>query len=436
MPHTHSSLRAQFLQQARFIASEVTPETDHHDIAQVDRVREILLMAIRLIDDRISSPYQIEKFVDERIEEIQEEMRPFVPDPFAAEPPASEPEQSRLPPYFFSGVVAVIHNARRVNEASQAVALQATPPRLPLLAIDSASSSSIITLEDPESPSYGRDRVASIRARLRAGPPLTRSYHWMHIHTRLQNMLDEHITAHTHQYRGLDYHETIGCLEDALETAGTRPGDLSPSRFMEWVEMDLESFKRVEDRRRDFLEASQDDEGRPDNEDQQEDVFGELTDFEDADEDLEDEDSDTSADSLQQKRASTVQTTRPLSPATTDVATTLGNWHDPDLTTRRKFTSPQTSITKPNPPVTPSPPHPRAQLRSYTFLPIKHDGSPMRATPPTMRRFYRRTVEHTLEGLLNSTTSPELRDLVHAYWAHVEAQVPRPTANDSGAGDL
>ncbi|KAH7069180.1 hypothetical protein BKA63DRAFT_494598 [Paraphoma chrysanthemicola] len=407
MPHTHSSLRAQFLRQARIITSEVSPETDHHDVAQADRVREVLLMAVRLIDAWIGTPDQIEDIVEQRIEEIQEEMRPFVPDPFDVDPPAQQDEQPRLPPYFFSGVVAVIHNARRVNEAAQQAALQATPPRLPLLAIDSAFGSPVTILEDLESPSYGRDRIASMRAQMRAEPPLTRSVQWMHIHTRLRNMLEEHITAHANRQRGLDYHEIVVCLEDAIESADSRPGDLRRIRFLERVKMDLESFKKVEERRREFLEASQYEEGRLDNGDQQEEVLDELTDVEDVDEDWEDEDSDTTADSSRtkipghvardwhsplvvkrrravsdnqeekddemeeelklmgsqtkatpsrprQERAPTVKTTIPTSPQTADIATALGNWHDSGLTPRRNSGSPQTSTTNLSPSVTPS----------------------------------------------------------------------------------
>tara|TARA_R110002003_G_scaffold58_4_gene5163 strand:- start:6277 stop:6582 length:306 start_codon:yes stop_codon:yes gene_type:complete len=77
MSQTHASLRAQFITQAQAIASEIGPDTDHHDVAQVDRVREILLMGIRLVDEEMGTPEQIEALISQRIQEVQDEVRPF-----------------------------------------------------------------------------------------------------------------------------------------------------------------------------------------------------------------------------------------------------------------------------------------------------------------------------------------------------------------------
>jgi hypothetical protein len=69
-------------------------------------------------------------------------------------------------------------------------------------------------------------------------------------------------------FLGLDYYETIICLEDAIETASCRPGDVSPSRFCEKVEKDLESIRRAEEMsRRGILEGCQEKESGPDNDD-------------------------------------------------------------------------------------------------------------------------------------------------------------------------
>jgi hypothetical protein len=46
--------------------------------------------------------------------------------------------------------------------------------------------------------------------------------------------------------------------------------------------------------------------------------------------------------------------------------------------------------------------------------------------PPVIQRFYRQTVQQTLDAVLNSTSSADVSDAVSAYWKHVEREVPVP----------
>jgi hypothetical protein len=49
---------------------------------QAESIIEILLVGIRLCDVQLGTPEQINSLLDQRIDEIQSEVRPFVPDPF------------------------------------------------------------------------------------------------------------------------------------------------------------------------------------------------------------------------------------------------------------------------------------------------------------------------------------------------------------------
>ncbi|KAJ4368436.1 hypothetical protein N0V83_006793 [Neocucurbitaria cava] len=71
-----------------------------------------------------------------------------------------------------------------------------------------------------------------------------------------------------------------------------------------------------------------------------------------------------------------------------------------------------------------SPPPRTNEPRTYTFARIQHAGAPLISAPPIMQRFYRSTAQNTLEELLNSTESEELKSLIQAYWEHVEKEIP------------
>ncbi|KAF1846446.1 uncharacterized protein K460DRAFT_356122 [Cucurbitaria berberidis CBS 394.84] len=58
------------------------------------------------------------------------------------------------------------------------------------------------------------------------------------------------------------------------------------------------------------------------------------------------------------------------------------------------------------------------------FSPIKHAGVPISAAPGSMQAFYRTTVQSTLKELLNKTSSDEVKDLLNAYWEHIEREIP------------
>lgn len=77
-----------------------------------------------------------------------------------------------------------------------------------------------------------------------------------------------------------------------------------------------------------------------------------------------------------------------------------------------------------------SPPPRTNEPRTYTFARIQHAGAPMTSAPPIMQRFYRSTAQNTLEELLNSTDSEELKVLIQAYWEHVEKEVPAAPSPD------
>ena len=66
------------------------------------------------------------------------------------------------------------------------------------------------------------------------------------------------------------------------------------------------------------------------------------------------------------------------------------------------------------------------QQHPYNFSPVLHAGQPMSAAPAIMQNFYRATVQHTLEEMLNNNSSEEVKDWIDAYWRHIEKEVPAP----------
>jgi hypothetical protein len=69
-------------------------------------------------------------------------------------------------------------------------------------------------------------------------------------------------------------------------------------------------------------------------------------------------------------------------------------------------------------------PTPQPQPTTYSFSPILHANASLHTHHPIVQRFYRQTVQQTLDELLNSTVSSDVSHVVHAYWAHVQDEVP------------
>jgi len=64
------------------------------------------------------------------------------------------------------------------------------------------------------------------------------------------------------------------------------------------------------------------------------------------------------------------------------------------------------------------------------FPSIIYNGVPLREKDPNVQRFYRHVVESTLNGLMNSTESQDVEDIVRAYAAWIGEEVPEPEVEE------
>jgi hypothetical protein len=75
---THDSVHAHWLAYVQDLRSQTPPNMS---VGQVDRCSEIILMGMRLCDVKMGTAAEINEFIDKRLQEIDQETRPFLPDP-------------------------------------------------------------------------------------------------------------------------------------------------------------------------------------------------------------------------------------------------------------------------------------------------------------------------------------------------------------------
>jgi hypothetical protein len=80
-PLDYANLRSHYLGTTEVLCTQSHSRTCSQTPAQINRVCEVLLFAIRLCDDQLCTPWQINDLVDERMYEIMNEAAAFVPIP-------------------------------------------------------------------------------------------------------------------------------------------------------------------------------------------------------------------------------------------------------------------------------------------------------------------------------------------------------------------
>ncbi|KAF2829067.1 hypothetical protein CC86DRAFT_379828 [Ophiobolus disseminans] len=81
---TYDAVRSTCISEVQIATQHLAYTTCPHDLAQGDRAREVLLLSIRLCDDQMGSPNRIKNLIG-RLEEIEEEMSLFKPNPFVSQ---------------------------------------------------------------------------------------------------------------------------------------------------------------------------------------------------------------------------------------------------------------------------------------------------------------------------------------------------------------
>ncbi|KAF2029655.1 hypothetical protein EK21DRAFT_112696 [Setomelanomma holmii] len=250
---------------------------DHHDEGQADRIREILLMAIRMIDQRVGAPEQIDALYQERFVDIRDETRPFfpmsdeiapvdapVPAPASAIREMAMPDRLDIdddttvlrPRGFYNGVSRMLPATQRAQRpASNAYPpAPSTPPGqtdffeehrqfLPRFGGGDGGNASPptpwapfeaeeCTEEDqkaPRRPSRRDDIVDEIRD----------------FRNRYDALFDT--TPGLHERRGHAYRATLTLLDDVQTTASRRSCNIDPNIFWNQVEERINALNSVDD---------------------------------------------------------------------------------------------------------------------------------------------------------------------------------------------
>jgi hypothetical protein len=405
---TYNSLRPHLFQYLNQLREDDASSNFLHDIARADRVCEVLLMGMRLCDEEMGSPEQINTLVDQRVEEICSETRQSIPYPL--ELYRNRPRVHQRPQNVYNLVEAEI--------------LSPTKLRVEDNVNDISAPVSTHVIEE-----NGEGQLRQWTMTLELGSPLfheryrSRLMHtpdkWDELLEDLSGSLKFHIVMHTNTVeKDTDYYETVFALQDAITLAQTKPRGVDPEEVWQELEESIKLYKEVAEAQR---EAREPIEGFLSSSDEEQTV-------EDLAVEAEAEDKDEGCDEI------LALDTAMLSPAVSrgdegneEEMTIIPEYfkiNDTDTGGTQQNSPPSTKDdsqpTKERSNSTPTP------ARAYNFLPIRHNSTSVTSMPPVAQRFYRQTVQQTLDALLNSTSSTDVYDAVSAYWEHVEREVPGP----------
>jgi hypothetical protein len=394
---TYTCLQEHFSKLAEQLRDEIVVAEDSSDIAQANRVCEILLMGMRLCDEEMGTPEQINTLVDQRVQEIVHEERPFSPDPL---------DIYRVPE------LPIRSNA--IYEDETATSPAASNSNSP----DEVAAAMTRSL-DLGSPSFHE----KYRSRL-VGPD-----QWDKLHKKLLDWKSRYVAGYKfHGNVDFDYAETIDALETAMAVAALKSDCIDTDKVWSVTEYAVKMFKDTADARREALQPSTVD---PEGSDEDEGKF-------------------KFRPTNDQPHAHGTYGLDPF-PEPSVVAeaeqhqdnTNKAIKHDTDNGTRRNADlkaqatpepaeeSPKTYILDVQQAEEPSrAPSPSPQSATFIFDPLLTSTTPISSLSPDSRAFYRRAVEQTLDALLNATLSTDVSSVISAYWTHVEHEVPTPTLTE------
>jgi hypothetical protein len=260
-PLTYTSLTSHYLGYATTLRNSILTATCAYSPAKADRIFEVLLMGIRLCEQRMGTPEQINSLVDRRMDEMRVEQRAFVPWVFGEYPRYTGTR---------SGLRVGVENILRGGEREEREertddddedgiernpALVSSPSSVYSDTYSTGSSDMPYpSRTSPHSPAMPTRRLywssfmaASNRPSPSSGPSSSlyptssTSSSPIDLWTELLTSLYETLSGYIAMYgssgtRYSDYLPTIGLLEEAIEIAGERPGDVNPDLVWDLVE--------------------------------------------------------------------------------------------------------------------------------------------------------------------------------------------------------
>jgi hypothetical protein len=425
---THTLLREHYVAFAYDLRSSATESSEEHDPAKNDRFCEALLMGIRLCDAKMGKSHEINELVDIRWKEINDEARPFLPDPLALyvfAPSPIEPIPVHRDPGGGGG------HAYAISEESS----------LPVN--DDDEWSDIEDLDLPELANHYGVAYSPLDIRSTEEP-------WRKLQTKILCSIDDYRDVYMdgNLKREWDYNEIMRIWRAALNRAYMRPKDVDPEEMWheteEMVELFLEIGRKLNSGHipgqggQNSAVASGNCE-----EDDRETVAGMRPSNHDP--------SHTSTAGTSSSSPSRISafSSRSLDPRSPHATRRAPDVDGPDFTVRSpallndimlmfpralELDSRQPiSVTKNdeaeahcNPAshtgISASPP--QSPSLPPTFPPILHSTHPMSLMPAIVQRNYRQNVFQVLNDLRDATSSTTFHESLDAYWEHVESQVP------------
>ncbi|KAH4050462.1 hypothetical protein HBH49_132790 [Parastagonospora nodorum] len=443
---THTLLREHYVAFAYDLRSRAMESSEEHDTAKNDRFCEALLMGIRLCDARMGKPHEINELVDIRWKEINDEVRPFLPDPLALFVFAPSPIEP----------IPIHRDPGGGGGHPYAISEESSPP-----VNDEDEWSDIEDLDLPELANRYGVSYSPLDIRGTEEP-------WRKLQTRILCSIDDYrdIYMDGDLKREWNYNEIMRIWRAALNLAYRRPKDVDPEEMWHETEEMVELFLEIGGKLNQGHIPGQSGQNSAVESQNREIDDGEIVARMHPVPDVLTRGS-SGVVSLSSPSHIPVFSTRSLDPRSPHTTRSMPYVGRREFTVRspallndimlmfpramgldsRQFpfatennnaeahsnpASPTGSSTPP--PAQPSSPAQSPSLHP-TFPSILHSTTPMSLMPAIVQRNYRQNVFQVLNDLRNATSSNTFHEYLDAYWEHVESQVPEQ-ASEVGAHDV
>jgi hypothetical protein len=254
-PLTYANLTTHYLGYSNILRSTLISVISPHAVAQAERVLEVLLIGIRLCQGRIGSAEEINTLVDRRIDDIQNERTPFIPDPFAEYQKKRKIEGEGYGQSEKEEREDIDDEQDDDEDLPNHSPWPSAPRNVSLVSSSSSPYSQDPVTGYPQAPIYSFSPSLSPASATRSPSSSSNNNDlWSELVTSLNETLYGYISIYSHTTRRYsDYQPTINLLLHALRIARQQPDDIHPDDV--WDELE-EAMLKIREAR----EADEDDE--------------------------------------------------------------------------------------------------------------------------------------------------------------------------------
>jgi hypothetical protein len=418
---THGSLHAHWLVYLQHIRSQNPPNMNQ---ARVDRCCELLLLGMRLCNLGMGTAAEINELVDMRLEEIDQEIQPFLPNPLEKAP------LERAFPTASGPTDRYIEDTQSDNDI-RSEELSLPRPHGPDSLLGNSDDEE---WEDSFSPSDEEDEPSPLRGLpIRARAPSESSDStesrdpWSETQSKLvqtRKQFDE-FYAEGGVEKGVVYEKTFGMLQRAIQRAYQRLPWVDPTKL--WLDTER-AYKTLTELPEDTTEE------------RMEEMLAALRTESHEEGEVPVLETLPRVAEPSPRRTGMFAPYTPQLPAVLNdimIATALMNQRneshpaatsapasEPRASPAASSSSSNSHPHQPSSPVHPQNP-PAESSNPYSFPSILHGPTPMHLMPPLIQRAYRNNVQDILSDLWHATDVLDFRRVLDAYAEHVEREVPR-----------